>query len=112
MSCVSSILPISACIAAPHCTEASSRALMQRALSPCSLPERGWPLGLASLSVCHVCNLNCGRAKQGRATSKAFHKIRFQASLPPELNNTHQTGDWTENSHRLSWSLPPSPPIS
>lgn len=41
-----------------------------------ALPERGWPLGLASLSVCHVCNLNCGRAKQGRATSKAFHKTR------------------------------------
>lgn len=40
------------------------------------LPEHGWPLGLASLSLCHVCNLNCGGAKQGWATRKAFHKTR------------------------------------
>lgn len=48
-------------------------------LSPLSLPalpERGWPLGLASLSLCHVCNLNWVGAKQGRATRKAFHKAR------------------------------------
>lgn len=37
-------------------------------------PERGWPRGLACLSLCHVCNLNCGGAKQGWATGKAFHK--------------------------------------
>lgn len=45
-----------------------------------ALPEHGWLLGLASLSLCHVCNLNCGRAKQGWATrkkKKAFHKTRL-----------------------------------
>lgn len=37
-----------------------------------ALPECGWPLGLASLSLCHVCNLNCGGAKQGLGHEKSF----------------------------------------
>lgn len=42
-----------------------------------ALPERIWPLGLASASLCHVCNLNYWRAKQGWATRKGFCKTRL-----------------------------------
>ena len=43
-----------------------------------ALPERPWPL--ASLSLCHVCNLNCAGAKAGLGPEKkAFHKTRAEA---------------------------------
>lgn len=46
-----------------------------------------------SLSLCHVCNLNCGTAKQGWATRKAFHKISLSLwSLPGPCSVRNEMG--------------------
>lgn len=58
-----------------------------------ALTESSWPLGLASLSLCHVCNLNRAGAKQGWATSKAFHKTRLSLwSLPGPCSVRNEMG--------------------
>lgn len=65
--------------------------------SPPSLSVAGcrvWPPSLSlSLSLCHVCNLNCGTAKQGWATRKAFHKISLSLwSLPGPCSVRNEMG--------------------